>query len=230
MWRFYSLAWLGNVTFREEGVDWNRKSLMEFLMLLVTFREEGVDWNLIRLASVCNTLVTFREEGVDWNRCRCNLVCQIQGHLPRGRCGLKYMLVHILNLSANVTFREEGVDWNIELPEPEEVNAVTFREEGVDWNHFLSLLTFSFLVSPSARKVWIEMSGDASAWLRQWVSPSARKVWIEITVPQKRQQGADVTFREEGVDWNILGGAKTRFLRVTFREEGDCVELRRMKS
>ena len=31
-------------------------------------------------------------------------------HLPRGRCGLKYMLVHILNLSANVTFREEGVD------------------------------------------------------------------------------------------------------------------------
>ena len=34
------------VTFREEGVDWNRPQPELFGLRVVTFREEGVDWNL----------------------------------------------------------------------------------------------------------------------------------------------------------------------------------------
>ena len=55
------------------------------------------------------------------------------------------------------------------------------------------------LVSPSARKVWIEIG---MVWddQRYGKSPSARKVWIEITqkFPFKNKRG--VTFRKEGVD------------------------------
>ena len=63
------------------------------------------------------------------------------------------------------------------------------------------------------------------------MSPSARKVWIEIRkFPQSFHQ-IQVTFREEGVDWNYyVEIAVNQYGAVTFREEGDRVELRRMKS
>ena len=53
--------------------------------------------------------------------------------------------------------------------------------------------------SPSARKVWIEMS---IIFRRRFpaVSPSARKVWIEIVILINSFAINPVTFRKEGVD------------------------------
>ena len=57
-----------------------------------------------------------------------------------------------------VTFREEGVDWNpIKSVRMVGMNAVTFREEGVDWNSTKPSRYLAFTLSPSARKVWIEI-------------------------------------------------------------------------
>ena len=33
----------------------------------VTFRKEGVDWNKLMMMASHTTTVTFRKEGVDWN-------------------------------------------------------------------------------------------------------------------------------------------------------------------
>ena len=55
------------------------------------------------------------------------------------------------------------------------------------------------MASPSARKVWIEIS-DAGVSVVTFRSPSARKVWIEIAEKAAWQECQEVTFREEGVD------------------------------
>ena len=55
-------------------------------------------------------------------------------------------------------------------------------------------------MSPSARKVWIEI------YLREYLrpvslrSPSARKVWIEIPRLRFSELEGKVAFRKEGVD------------------------------
>ena len=82
-----------------------------------------------------------------------------------------------------------------------DIFAVTFREEGVDWNNSGGNYGNGTNASPSARKVWIEMPVCLQClWIR-W-SPSARKVWIEILQWLHPTMIFDVTFREEGVDWN----------------------------
>ena len=124
------------VTFREEGVDWNNfrpckfpihrshlprgrcglKSVlvqMPQLRYFVTFREEGVDWNLQQSLLRFFPCVTFREEGVDWNAASPVRLINVLCHLPRGRCGLKYVSCLNTNETWYVTFREEGVDWNM---------------------------------------------------------------------------------------------------------------------
>ena len=57
---------------------------------------------------------------------------------------------------------------------------VTFHKEGVDWNKFL--------------RAWIQTVN---------LSPSARKVWIEIKTYLLFLDLFLVTFRKEGVDWNV---------------------------
>ena len=80
-----------------------------------------------------------------------------------------------------VTFRMEGVDWNAAYVSGKKLWHVTFRKEGVDWNHFDGL----------------EISEITT-------SPSARKVWIEITKGMCFVGEVEVTFRKEGVDWNKM--------------------------
>ena len=53
--------------------------------------------------------------------------------------------------------------------------------------------------SPSARKVWIEIYAQRVA-LTLSKSPSARKVWIEILHKPLGKKKDSVTFRKEGVD------------------------------
>ena len=124
--------------------------------------------------------VTFRKEGVDWNALGNSSANELEGHLPQGRCGLKFFPIQ---------------------PCP---------HQGM---------------SPSARKVWIEINKLVDLVVRASTSPSARKVWIEIkrcpeisctsyshlpqgrcglkwTTAYKKVEGMTVTFRKEGVDWN----------------------------
>ena len=54
--------------------------------------------------------------------------------------------------------------------------------------------------SPSARKVWIEMTSSYLMSLIFFMSPSARKVWIEMQEDEEDYNASYVTFREEGVD------------------------------
>ena len=104
-------------------------------MSIVAFRKEGVDWNALFGVEATRQVVAFRKEGVDWNRTK-----------SQAREG-----------GGKVAFRKEGVDWNPNS----EMNAsrlpVAFRKEGVDWNGSLTNVLACSLVSPSARKVWIEM-------------------------------------------------------------------------
>ena len=54
-------------------------------------------------------------------------------------------------------------------------------------------------MSPSARKVWIEID-QAIDMATKELSPSARKVWIEIGGGTSAMQHEMVAFRKEGVD------------------------------
>ena len=54
-------------------------------------------------------------------------------------------------------------------------------------------------MSPSARKVWIEIPGGRLI-LKNRLSPSARKVWIEIMEHSRNAFRMRVAFRKEGVD------------------------------
>ena len=124
------------VTFRKEGVDWNKRECDIIRREGVTFRKEGVDWNALGMYSETELMespsvrkvwieigrpymetyeyqVTFRKEGVDWNR----------------------ILSWALEAVYSVTFRKEGVDWNIPPAHIIAQRLVTFRKEGVDWNH-----------------------------------------------------------------------------------------------
>ena len=56
-----------------------------------------------------------------------------------------------------VAFREEGVDWNIKSGSQVSLILVAFREEGVDWNSDVSKYMPAYKLSPSVRKVWIEI-------------------------------------------------------------------------
>jgi len=55
------------------------------------------------------------------------------------------------------------------------------------------------LLSPSVRKVWIEMSPFFYNFPKK-LSPSVRKVWIEMIMVVLVMENVVVTFCEEGVD------------------------------
>ena len=78
---------------------------------------------------------------------------------------------------------------------------VTFRKEGVDWNKNLSLVSRSFLGHlPQGR---CGLKCDSIVLSHPGImSPSARKVWIEIPLSKAHSTYVAVTFRKEGVDWN----------------------------
>ena len=138
------------------------------------------------------------------------------------------------------------MDWNSKSFAYSVLVFVTFRKEGVDWNPptiadirkrcghlpqgrcglkctITTTTVNTARSSPSARKVWIEITcaychsrqqkspSARKVWIEIWkrdanrtgrMSPSARKVWIEITIVRRRKDVKIVTFRKEGVDWN----------------------------
>ena len=86
-------------------------------------------------------------------------------------------------------------------------------------------------MSPSARKVWIEIRKFPQSFHQ--IQVTFREEGVDWNVPLEASNISfcEVTFREEGVDWNYyVEIAVNQYGAVTFREEGDCVDLRRMKS
>ena len=107
-----------------------------------------------------------------------------------------YWLVYIL-LSTDVTFRKEGVDWN--------------KNGNINDEQFCRHLPQGRCGLKSYKRY------DNVTWER---SPSARKVWIEIRTMHSLSPTRNVTFRKEGVDWNLRITKNNTFQCVTFRKEG----------
>ena len=99
--------------------------------------------------------------------------------------------------------------------------AVTFRKEGVDWNATDISGENLDKVSPSARKVWIEILSRLH--ILYWSSsPSARKVWIEIRLQLQISASGVVTFRKEGVDWNVQSRQRRSIRPDRHLPQGRC--------
>ena len=106
-------------------------------------------------------------------------IAEQSGHLPQGRCGLKYALTKY-NAETGLSPSARKV-WI-------EIQYATFQSKGATpspsarkvWIEILSHIPLlPSLWSPSARKVWIEMLSWKDK-AREFKSPSARKVWIEM--------------------------------------------------
>ena len=192
------MLYKSTVTFREEGVDWNPVIGLVSNWSIWSPSARKVWIEIVKqMLPDLELSVTFREEGVDWNNhfeyCRIKSI----SHLPRGRCGLKSSC--------------GGFD------------AIS------SW-------------SPSARKVWIEIGlincgvcGATSHLPRGRCGLKLECVpllgVIESHLPRGRcglkyvslsrsEELYIVTFREEGVDWNISSNCPLFYFDVTFREEG----------
>ena len=103
-------------------------------------------------------------------------------------------------------------------------DAVTLHTEGVDRNAFNKGECFMYTLSPSTRRVWIEiilaalwtLKPESPSTRRVWIeiarlalfqravvpSPSTRRVWIEIVSARRFSAGCPVTLHTEGVDRN----------------------------
>ena len=126
-----------------------------------------------------NVKVAFRKEGVDWNIPRLPPSHPSLCRLPQGRCGLKY---------------DCSVGWQLlrrHLPQ----GRCGLKSPDPNYSPVPCM-------SPSARKVWIEMLPEDLLEQRVRSSPSARKVWIEIRETSNILGVSPVAFRKEGVDWN----------------------------
>ena len=81
-----------------------------------------------------------------------------------------------------VTLHTEGVDWNIiHNGGCIDFLNVTLHTEGVDWNPAAAKKTEKIEMSPSTRRVWIEIANDRHSHILR-----------------------TVTLHTEGVDWNVL--------------------------
>ena len=146
----------------------------------VAFRKEGVDWNITKRYE--NEAYACRlPQG------RCGLKYPVRSaiadalcRLPQGRCGLKSNFINCGLSSINSRLPQGRCGLKFHYPSPGATpGGVAFRKEGVDWNFAVGTLTQLNELSPSARKVWIEIRSISASVLLQ-PSPSARKVRIKI--------------------------------------------------
>ena len=84
-----------------------------------------------------------------------------------------------------------------------DIFAVTFRKEGVDWNISLHLQAHSLGCHLPQGRCGLKSTCN-TLLLTPMPSPSARKVWIEILMRWYWRALMFVTFRKEGVDWNVI--------------------------
>ena len=148
-------------------------------------------------------------------------VGDVSCHLPQGRCGLKSLLGLLLSHPMHVTFRKEGVDWNNHHHHLlHTMQKVTFRKEGVDWN-----LSDTFTLRALSRhlpqgRCGLKLNSSLKIGYSSR-SPSARKVWIEMPKFLYLLSNKGVTFRKEGVDWN-LGHSPFDICMLRHLPQGRC--------
>ena len=133
-----NILFMTRVTFREEGVDWNRnwikrRDLRALRHLprgrcgLKSFENNHLSTPLGHLPRGRCGLKFFLRARNLWLRkspsarkvwieipMHLHTHTRHMCHLPRGRCGLKYDEQNWYKANPSVTFREEGVDWNAE--------------------------------------------------------------------------------------------------------------------
>ena len=61
-----------------------------------------------------------------------------------------------------------------------------------------------FLLSPSSRRAWIEITKDNAEMKNTVASPSSRRAWIEIQHVQGKAADIRVALLAEGVDRNYM--------------------------
>ena len=139
--------------------------------------------------------------------------------LPQGRCGLKYRwYLRQGQQDRSPSARKVWIEIAFSRRTAGSV-TVAFRKEGVDWN-----TTYSLREKTAEGRLPQGRCGlkyyiiSVISW--QEVSPSARKVWIEILLSVMKMKLTRVAFRKEGVDWNIPFDLPLLTLCVAFRKEG----------
>ena len=121
----------------------------------VTFREEGVDWN-------CHYSWCKRCQRRHLPRGRCGLKFEqwfLMNYLsPSARKGWIEIVSKELTARERVSPSVRKVWIEIcDVVDNHYRNHVTFRKEGVDWNSARFAVHVGIAKSPSARKVWIEI-------------------------------------------------------------------------
>ena len=80
---------------------------------------------------------------------------------------------------------------------------VTLHTEGVDWNGEIQIRTEHFSSHPPHGGCGLKFSLLIPPIFCE-LSPSTRRVWIEILKISASKLGIDVTLHTEGVDWNRI--------------------------
>ena len=150
-----------------------------WLPVAVTFRKEGVDWNKRYVAQQqwCEMSPSVRKVWIEisiWH----SPAGIHRSHLPQGRCGLKFNRFLALSTSSEspsarkVWIEISRGEWSADLVVSPSVRKV--------WIEIHSKLPkIAAIWSPSVRKVWIEIFVNSVIWYCT-SSLSARKMWIEI--------------------------------------------------
>ena len=103
-----------------------------------------------------------------------------------------------------VALREEGVDRNWTSTASRITARVALREEGVDRNTSKELMVYCHLWSPSARRAWIEISGQRLQQTSWSVALREEGVDRNRLLFRQRLEGGCVALLAEGVDRNRL--------------------------
>ena len=145
-------------------------------------------------------------------------------------------------LPARVALRKESVDRNTGGSDPTIAVSVALRKESVDRNSAVKRWAYCNVMSLSARRAWIEISGmtcketgitPSLSARRAWIeiffykvlcihrvrSLSARRAWIEITIILSCTLTTSVALRKESVDRNKSLPPVSRVALVALRKE-----------
>ena len=190
------------VTLHSEGVDWNRTGEYIKIYSKVTLHSEGVDWNVnVRSRFICRFWspstrrvwieihycridkdwepVTLHSEGVDWNAWASLNYRRHRKSPSTWRVWIEILCDCFTNFGC----------------------VVTLHSEGVDWNKLIIVYLLSAYCHPPLGGCGLKLL-LREVLQRLSVSPSTRRVWIEIALITVLFNILSVTLHSEGVDWN----------------------------
>ena len=148
----------------------------------VTLHTEGVDWNIFCFfIHLLSQSVTLHTEGVDWNQFVAVARSTFAGHPPHGGCGLKYINRDLrICLQMSPSTRRVWIEMGL-WPYVRGRLVVTLHTEGVDWNVILKQKKKKAISHPPHGGCGLK-SLNSAMYVLPAMSPSTRRVWIEICV------------------------------------------------